>query len=133
MSKLTVILLLATIIALCALPKASAQRKFEFDVYTVFASNYRHGMGDDLLLVKSCLKQLPFSSYTRLNKKHFKLLLDRTAKIPIPGGSTLTVQPKVYYGKNAYIQVQLTGEDKGISFYDPKNSVSILSGPAFRI
>lgn len=113
--------------------EAEAQRKFEFDVYTVFASDFRQDMGDDLCRVKSCLKKLPYTAYTRLDKKHFKLLIGRTAAIPIPGGSAINVTPKVYYGKNAFVQVFLTGEDKGLSFYNLNNSVSILSGPAFKI
>lgn len=133
MQRFTLILLSTIFIAFSALPEAGAQRKFEFDVYTVFASDFRHDMGDDLCRVKGCLKKLPYTAYTRLDKKHFKLLLGRAAAIPIPGNSTLNVSPKVYYGKDAYVQVWLTGEDKDLTFYDPENSVSILSGPAFRI
>ena len=133
MSRATTILLLSALIALCAAVEATAQREFEFDVYTVLASNYRHGMGDDLLLTKKCLKKLPFTSYALLSKGEYKLLIGRTAEIPIPGSSTLNVQPRVYYGKDAFVHVWLAGSDKDLSFYDTKNSVSILTGPAFRI
>lgn len=133
MSRFILIPLLTLIISFSAVLEASAQRVFDFDLYTVFASDFRHDMGDDLCRVKGCLKKLPFTSFTTFGKQHFKLLLGRTATIPVPGNSALNVQPRVYYGKDAYIHVWLTGEDRDLSFYDKKNSVSILTGPAFKI
>ena len=126
-------LLISTILISAAAP-TYAQKKFEFEVWTILASNYRDYYGGDLLLVKKHLRKTGFSAFALLNERKLKVRLGDTIMIPIPGSSNFTISPKVYEDKTAYIQVYLTGEDRDYNFYDPANVIDgNLAGKSFAI
>ena len=129
-------LLISTILIVAASP-TYAQKKFEFEVWTILASNYRDYYGGDLLLVRKHLSKTGFSAFALLNERKLNVRLGDTIMIPIPGNSNFTISPKVYDVNDddtAYIQVYLTGEDRDYNFYDPANVVEgNLAGKAFAI
>ncbi len=126
-------LLISTILVIVAAP-THAQKKFEFEVWTILASNYRDYYGGDLVVVKSHLKKTGFSAFALLNERKLKVRLGDTIMIPIPGNSNFTISPKVYEDDMAYIQVYLAGEDRDYNFYDPANVVEgNLAGKSFGI
>lgn len=127
------ILLISSLLAIAPAP-TYAQKKFEFEVWTVFASNYREYYGGDLLVVKSHLKKTGFSAFALLNERKLNVRLGDTIMIPIPGNSNFCISPQVYEDKTAYIQVYLSGDDKNYTFYDPQNVIEgDLAGKAFAI
>ena len=127
---ITAILLVSSVL-LVSVTNGHAQKKFEFEVWTILASNYQDGFGGDLVLVKKYLRKTGYSSFALLNERKLKIKLGDTFQIPIPGGSTFAISPKIYIDKKAYIDVYLTGEDKDFSFYDSPPVTGTLAGKAF--
>lgn len=134
MVRAAIAFLLVSSILIIATPPTYAQKKFEFEVWTILASNYRDYYGGDLLLVKKHLKKTGFTAFALLNERKLKVRLGDTIMIPIPGNSNFTISPKVYEDDMAYIQVYLTGEDSDYSLYDPSAVVEgNLAGKSFAI
>ncbi|GAF81135.1 unnamed protein product [marine sediment metagenome] len=134
MSRAATATLLIASLLLLAGSTTYAQKKFELEVWTIFASNYESAFGGDLVLVKKHLRKTGYSAFTLLNERKLHARLGDTIMIPIPGGSAFAISPKAYKDKIAYIKVFLTGEDRDYSFYDPSAVVEgTLTGKAFAV
>ena len=131
MSRSAVTLLLVSSLLLLAATGTQAEHKYGFKVYTVFASNFREGFGPDLVLIKNDLEKTGYTYFTPINERKLRIRLGETQAIPIPGGSSFTISPKVFQDKKLYTDIYLTGNDKDFSFYESAPVIGTIAGKSF--
>lgn len=129
--RVIVFLLLPFAVLLAATAVQADEHKYGFKVYTVLASNFRKGFGPDLVLIKDDLKKTDYTFFTPINERKLRIRLGETQAIPIPGGSSFAISPKVFQDKKLYVDIFLTGNDKDFSFYDSTPVIGTMSGKAF--